>query len=186
VPHKDPEVRREYQRLYKAANYDRIMEHRRLRYEENRQLLNQKQLDYYHRNKEQINSDANYSRRKARHAELRRMAIERMGGHCVSCGLTDYRALQFDHIDGGGAEYKQRGRNLRLLYRKIADGTVANGLQLLCASCHAIKTYTCGDHLPRTKRPSSQSEGPVASTEDFPHTWPKMNLDLVRLPRGWN
>lgn len=63
-----------------------------------------------------------------------------MGGKCVECGFDDDRALEFDHIvpmrvvhlaSAGGHDCGEP------LYRRI--GGERDGLQLLCANCHAIK-----------------------------------------------
>src|SRR6266446_5698640 len=36
------------------------------------------------------------------HRRIRREVIEHLGGKCVHCGFSDYRALQVDHINGDG------------------------------------------------------------------------------------
>ena len=37
----------------------------------------------------------------------RRAILELLGGKCVQCAFSDYRALQVDHIDGGGYKDKK-------------------------------------------------------------------------------
>jgi hypothetical protein len=80
---------------------------------------------------------------RSRH-KLRAMAITIMGGCCSrpGCGFDDPRALQFDHVkavrrrlNGGSNSAKSSDQ----LYRAIIRGE-RDGLQLLCANCHAIKT----------------------------------------------
>lgn len=77
-----------------------------------------------------------------RNTKLRIALIEFMGGACVQCGFSDFRALQIDHINGGG-------RNDRRLYGtrywKIVKESIIKGekkYQLLCANCNFIKRYT--------------------------------------------
>ena len=69
---------------------------------------------------------------------LRRQVNEYLGGKCLHCGFNDPRALQVDHINGGGmAERRSMNMAQTVLYRKILSG--APGYQLLCANCNWIK-----------------------------------------------
>ena len=71
--------------------------------------------------------------------KLRRQALAILGGKCCRCGFDDYRALQVDHINGGGrAEQEIRGNGG--IYRKIRDGETEE-YQLLCSNCNWIKKY---------------------------------------------
>jgi hypothetical protein len=78
-------------------------------------------------------------------------AIEALGGACVQCGNDDRRVLQIDHVDGDGHLDKCPGgkRYWYVVLKDIAAGLVAR-YQLLCANCHAIKTWTetVSDTLP--------------------------------------
>jgi hypothetical protein len=67
---------------------------------------------------------------------LRSNALTILGGKCNRCGFDDRRALQIDHIIGGGT--KERKHNPSAIYRKIRDGQT-KGYQLLCANCNVIK-----------------------------------------------
>lgn len=61
-----------------------------------------------------------------------------LGGECVKCGFTDARALQVDHVAGGGLKHI-RAVPWRARYRHIIE-TVPNTIyQLLCANCNWIK-----------------------------------------------
>jgi hypothetical protein len=81
-------------------------------------------------------------------AEMRRRAIEILGGKCVRCGFSDPRALQIDHVNGGGTKEIRVIQNFGI-YRKILDGNTSD-YQLLCANCNWIKraenheTKNCG------------------------------------------
>ena len=67
----------------------------------------------------------------------RHMAIDKMGGICNNCGFNNRRALQIDHIHGGGvAEYRKLGNHK--IYRNIALRST-EGYQVLCANCNWIK-----------------------------------------------
>lgn len=75
--------------------------------------------------------------------QLRLKAVAVLGSSCVSCGWTDVRALQIDHIEGGGSrEFRSKGN--RAVYKAISMGETA-GFQLLCANCNWIKKHTNGE-----------------------------------------
>lgn len=80
------------------------------------------------------------SQRKAR-VKYRALAIERLGGKCCKCSFSDPRALQFDHIAGGGGRERIRGHGGGITYLKdIALGRRSD-IQLLCANCNVIKRF---------------------------------------------
>lgn len=62
--------------------------------------------------------------------------IEAMGGACERCGFSDPRALQIDHVGGGGAR-EPRARH----GKKWAEYVLAHRdeFALLCANCNWIK-----------------------------------------------
>lgn len=72
---------------------------------------------------------------------VRASAIEALGGKCCLCGFEDVRALQIDHINGGGSiERKERGYvgnfHMHVLKSFLSK---ENKYQLLCANCNWIK-----------------------------------------------
>lgn len=70
--------------------------------------------------------------------KIRQKALDVLGGVCVRCGFADRRALQIDHINGGGSkEYRDIGNTK--VYRRIAKGLDLERYQLLCANCNFIK-----------------------------------------------
>lgn len=90
-----------------------------------------------------------HSRKQSENARIgqernRDLVFTLLGGRCAHCGNDDWRVLQLDHKNGGGAEerrqfntrgnWKQTGPYLRHILEHI------NQYQLLCANCHAIKT----------------------------------------------
>jgi len=79
------------------------------------------------------------------HRKNRQQAIEAFGGKCVRCGFSDPRALQFDHIQGGGhLERKATSQASYSWYKKLSSNPEAykNKYQLLCANCNFIKRHT--------------------------------------------
>src|SRR3990172_4802494 len=64
---------------------------------------------YYQRNKEkwrQYRENACAKGNTPRHYRkiYRQCSLELLGSRCVRCGFTDARALQIDHINGGGSK----------------------------------------------------------------------------------
>jgi hypothetical protein len=61
--------------------------------------------------------------------------------YCLRCGFTDQRALQIDHIKGGGTE-EIRGKLTFHYYRHLLALSVdelKQNYQILCANCNMIK-----------------------------------------------
>jgi hypothetical protein len=110
---------------------------------------------WYGRNKERVKKAvqagdrANPKRAAANHKRyrdnLRAIILKRLGGKC-KCGFTDPRALQIDHVNGGGAADK-RGKGLDTYYRHVLDKIAAGSrdYQILCANCNWIKRAERGE-----------------------------------------
>lgn len=71
---------------------------------------------------------------------LRDRLIHKLGGKCQKCGFSDKRALQIDHVDGGGNKHRKT-IHPTTFYRQILNDTVEIKVQLLCANCNFIKRY---------------------------------------------
>lgn len=74
---------------------------------------------------------------------LRRgLLIQALGGKCVKCGYDmDLRALQLDHINNDGKDDRRRiGSKIHRYYLKNLE-EAARVIQILCANCHAIKSW---------------------------------------------
>jgi len=82
-----------------------------------------------------------YSREYAR--RFRREVLEFFGNRCVRCGFDDPRALQLDHINGGGNREHQLTTGLYGIYRRALEHP--EDFQLLCANCNNIKRYEAGE-----------------------------------------
>lgn len=71
--------------------------------------------------------------------KLRLNVLSRLGAKCAHCGFNDQRALQVDHIDGGGyAERKVIGQT-RILTSLLKMERPELKYQILCANCNWIK-----------------------------------------------
>ncbi len=93
---------------------------------------------------EESNSSKNISliKRKINHLQYLRykhQAIIRYSPkkECMKCGFGDIRALEMDHIGGGGSKHLHRiGGNI---YDWIRRNNYPSGFQVLCANCNWIK-----------------------------------------------
>lgn len=115
--------------------------------------------NYYNDNKKKLRAKKrvyekeyykkNASRRRANTKEynkrIRKEAMQLLGGKCVKCGFDDWRALQFDHINGGGTKdtMSMVGMKNKVILDRIKAGS--KDYQLLCANCNWIKRYEKGE-----------------------------------------
>jgi len=116
-----------YKNRQRAADYYKIY------YKKNKEKFKIRYREYYLKNKVgfllQLRK-ANYKRR----IEI----LEYLGGKCKSCGFTDWRALQVDHINGGGRSELSKSGYPKYLSKIINN---KNKYQLLCSNCNWIKKY---------------------------------------------
>jgi len=89
--------------------------------------------EYYHANRDHRKQQQN-----ARRAKLREQAFDVLGRTCVRCGFSDVRALQFDHINGGGGKERRELNDTHRYYKSIIEAG-ATKFQVLCANCNWIK-----------------------------------------------
>jgi len=76
--------------------------------------------------------------------KLRKKLLSIFGNKCINCGFSDFRALQIDHINGGGKKEMRSFGNARNYYSYLSKLSVAElkaKYQLLCANCNWIKRY---------------------------------------------
>lgn len=61
-------------------------------------------------------------------------------GPCKRCGYADPRALQFDHVEGGGRkENAGRVPFYKSSYEKTRERLLNGEMQVLCSNCNWIK-----------------------------------------------
>lgn len=76
-------------------------------------------------------------RAKLRRKELKSILFQFFGGKCSHCGCDDLRALEINHVNGGGSkEHQLRGGYV--FYADILSGKrKTDDLELLCTVCNA-------------------------------------------------
>lgn len=65
--------------------------------------------------------------------------VDALGSSCVRCGFDDRRALQVDHIHGGGNEERRQHGFSTTYYRQMLSHL--HDYQILCANCNWIKKH---------------------------------------------
>lgn len=86
-------------------------------------------------------ADKRNKRLRTKMQEKRKSILELLGNKCSKCGFNDLRALQIDHINGGGGkERAQKGWQYRNYLYSLSSEQIISKYQCLCANCHAIKT----------------------------------------------
>ena len=66
--------------------------------------------------------------------------LELLGNKCSICGFTDERALQIDHVNGGGTAKRKNwnyGKYYKLVLEEINNGS--KEYRCLCANCNVIE-----------------------------------------------
>ena len=90
---------------------------------------------------------------KRRHHERRAKAVEKLGGKCARCGSAEN--LEFDHIDRTKKSISIE--RMWLVSQERHDAELAK-CQLLCDSCHTIKSiYDIG------KKPARGTHGTISA-----------------------
>jgi hypothetical protein len=132
---------KEYNHNYYIKNKDRNKEKMKKYhseyYLENKDWLNEKSRKYNQEHKEQLHENSVRYR-----YNLRIKVIERFGSVCAKCGFNDWRALEVDHIHGGGTKERKAMPSQLVYYRmllNLSDKELKGNYQLLCANCNVIK-----------------------------------------------
>lgn len=144
----------EYNKQYYHLNKIELSKKAAARYQQKLELRRQKSRDYHYK---MMNDPELKARRKAAQkryaikkrekisayhkARVRRRRLETFialgGAFCVRCGFDDVRALQIDHVDGGGKQHSQSFSSLEAYHAFVRDNP--DMFQVLCANCNWIK-----------------------------------------------
>lgn len=77
----------------------------------------------------------------------RKVLFDILGNVCVKCGFMDIRALQIDHINGGGCKERKIGVHSMIAYYSSHPDEAREKLQILCANCNWIKRVENKEHV---------------------------------------
>lgn len=78
--------------------------------------------------------------------QIRAAVLAFLGGCCSRCGFSDPRALQVDHVNGGGYTHRKGKSGLNIYLDVLKDR--GGPYQLLCANCNWIKRDENNEHAP--------------------------------------
>jgi hypothetical protein len=79
-------------------------------------------------------------RHKILRKKRRDKTLDGMGGKCVVCGFSDYRAIQIDHVNGDGKGERNQQRRTDYYGNVLSSFLKGEGrYQLLCCNCNWIK-----------------------------------------------
>ena len=81
--------------------------------------------------------------------ERREAVLDKLGRVCVRCGFSDIRALQVDHVDGGGVKHHIINRGSSF-HKQVLEDT-SGAYQILCANCNWIKRSENKEYVQRIK-----------------------------------
>jgi 5-methylcytosine-specific restriction endonuclease McrA len=118
-------------------------------YQEHRDARLKKQNDYYQTNPEARDRTRNRSLLQNRelYQKYREAVFDLKGRKCVRCGYdANERALQFDHINGGGAKQQREMRGWRKRLQWMLDNP--DEIQILCSNCNQIKRSESSNEKP--------------------------------------
>lgn len=77
---------------------------------------------------------------------MREDIVKLLGGVCVRCGFHDKRALQIDHVLGGGGKERSELKPFKFSVKVQQAAERKTGeYQLLCANCNWIKRFENGE-----------------------------------------
>jgi hypothetical protein len=147
------EAHKEQARIYmlqyrRTANYKKYRQkYNKQWWQENKEQDTARHKMWYLQQKSFINWERRIKYRKARET-----VFHVLGQHCcVKCGFHDKRALQFDHINGGGSkQHRVDFLNKRVefyLYYAYHPEEARRTLQVMCSNCNAIKRIEKGEQL---------------------------------------
>lgn len=83
---------------------------------------------------------------REQYTKLRVRVLEQYDNKCNRCGFVDSRALQIDHVYGGGNKEHAVIRNSGVYRRALKQ---PKEYQLLCANCNWIKKAERQENVPR-------------------------------------
>ena len=138
-----PKTKRRYDREYWQSYYVKNREKVIARSKKYKQDNREKMLLYY-RQRYRNDQALILSYIKERYREAKLKIFELLGGaKCVRCGFADVRALQLDHINGGGSKERKvygNGSTRNLMHYYANNPEISKrSLQVLCANCNWIK-----------------------------------------------
>ena len=76
---------------------------------------------------------------RLKHVKEKKLVIEHYGGCCACCGITQYKFLSVDHINGGGT--KHRKEISHHINHWLIRNNFPEGYRVLCYNCNCARGF---------------------------------------------
>jgi hypothetical protein len=130
---------------YRETHRDEIRERDRQMWKENNEARLESSYKSKAKRKDKVQA-YNTTYQRARRQKLKEQIFDLLGRQCVVCGYdTDIRALQIDHVNGGGTRHRKSFPSMTAYYEHILASGTSGEFQTLCANCNQIKRYEQGE-----------------------------------------
>jgi len=138
----------EYNKEYWLKNKDKIKKRHEEYLLKNADKIRESRKKYNINNKEKIktyllnNKDRIREHSKKYRLNFKKQVIDKYSNgenKCANCGLTDFKNLTIDHIDGNGEEHRKKIGMGAAFYKWLIDSNFPQGFQVLCFGCNLEK-----------------------------------------------
>ena len=110
MPYKDYNQTKELTRQWKAENPEGVKSQKTRYYQLHKEEIQNRYKQYYLEHKDKIDTQRRTSRLKAK-LKYKMAVINALGGQCIICGFSDFRALHIHHKEGGGTQERRKYGN---------------------------------------------------------------------------
>ncbi len=141
--------------LYRERHGEELRAKDRERYHQNLEASRNKSQSFKRDNPE-YTKEYNTKYQRERRQQFKVKVFEMLGRKCSRCGFDDWRALQIDHIAGGGHQQRKSQSSTAYMKDVLHHGT--DKYQILCANCNQIKRHEQGERCVSWEMPETISE----------------------------
>jgi transketolase len=127
------EQMRKYNRVYHQEHKEQLKEYRKQWYKNHPEYFREYNKKWHKEHPEQSKESKRKYIRK-----LHDRVIDFLGGKCVSCGITDKRVLQINHINNDGTEEIKKIGTRPFYFAILQNKRPINDLDVRCANCNIL------------------------------------------------
>ena len=143
--------RKEYRRAYYLAHREKLIAqtraHQLAHVEERKEYMRK----YAEEHRDELATYKQVAGKVARDAEHEKV-FDLLGSVCVRCGFSDKRALNVDHINGGGHQHRLAVGSSSYWRVILTDPEAHTKYQILCSNCNQIKRIENHECRGKTKK----------------------------------
>lgn len=103
-------------------------------------MVNETRRRFYKRHKIREQTQA-----RSVYWKLRQEVINKLGGKCINCGITDIKVLEINHVHGGGTKHLKKVGTTMHLY-DIKSNRTNRKYDIRCANCNRLYEYERGNY----------------------------------------